>query len=148
MGGPVAAKSKLGVIDSKPRFQTMIRKEGNTMVVGVKDSKSLPIKKNWVPSQQLKNNIAAIMKANNSVIIPRKSSTELRDPLAMDEDIVSEEKSEKVEDKVELPIKCQSIASNQMIALTIPVEDIIDSPPTTMKSNGLKIRNISELKPN
>ena len=121
---------------------TLIRKENTS--VGEKDSKSLSIKKNWVPSQQLKNNIAAIMKANNSVIIPRKPSKELKDPLAIEDDFISDEVEE---NKVESPIKCQSIASNHMIALTIPVEDILDSPQPTKKSNGLKIRNISELKP-
>ena len=94
------------------------------------------------PSVRIQKNIRDMV-ANNCVILPTNNGSgpssivilrdEPKDPLAIEED------------QEEDPIQCQSISTDSVIALNIPMEDIVDNTDSC-KSGSLKLKNIAKLK--
>ena len=80
-----------------------------------KIDQSNPPKKIIVASPQLKKNIIAMLQSNSTIMVPHKNIKEEKDPLAIE--VEAEQDS----------VSCQSVSDNNVIALNIPIEDIIGS---------------------
>ena len=83
-----------------------------------KINKSNPPKKIIVASPQLKKNILAMLQSNSTIMVPHKNNKEEKDPLAMEEPEAGQDS-----------LSCQSVSDNNVIALNIPMEDILGSSP-------------------
>ena len=79
-------------------------------------NKNNPPQKIIVASPQLKKNIIAMLTSNSTIMVPHKNVSEEKDPLAMDEPEAEQD-----------ALNCQSVSENNVIALNIPMEDILGS---------------------
>ena len=98
-----------------------------------KINKTNPPKKIIVASPQLKKNILAMLQSNSTIMVPHKNTTEETDPLAINE-------TEATQDS----LSCQSVSDNNVIALNIPMEDILGSSPDKAVVNFEKDTHIEK----
>ena len=100
-----------------------------------------PPKKIFVPSQKLKADLMAMLASNNSSIIqksilpksnsklfkilPKPTAPPAKDPLAFEDKGMEHQESG--------PLHCQTVSAQSVIALNIPMEDIIEKPSSDLK---------------
>ena len=100
-----------------------------------------PPKKIFVPSQKLKADLMAMLASNNSSIIqksilpksnsklfkilPKPTAPPAKDPLAFEDEGMEHQESG--------PLHCQTVSAQSVIALNIPMEDIIEKPSSDLK---------------
>ena len=108
-----------------------------------KISKPSPPKKIFVPSQKLKADLMAMLASNNSSIIqksilpksnsklfkilPKPTAPPAKDPLAFEDEGMEHQESGSG------PLHCQTVSAQSVIALNIPMEDIIEKPSSDLK---------------
>merc|ERR1712110_284606 len=101
-------------------------------------NKTNPPKKIIVASPALKKNIIAMLQSNSTIMVPRKNVKEEKDPLAVDEPEAGLDALNCQSLYSEGSLNCQSVFENNVIALNIPMEDILGSSSDKADFNNEK----------